>query len=263
MGFRRLIRIAAKGPNIHNVAATGVIVLALAAAAWAQTRAPASGHAPTADTFMVDCTMGTASIVAISAGACAVDAEHDEGQGGDPSQDTDGPNGQPAGNSIFDDPNTNSTSTCGQGSSQQVANCYPSPNGPASGPPREGGGGTATSGGVSSSTWLTACTKEFASAEAACDKHPNPQACLTQAKSADKACIMAASNNAAQHGDRLPPDPSTASAALPRPVLSRVDCTAVHSRNTQYCSSVNPALKATCMSKAAVADNLCSAAARG
>lgn len=259
MKFPRLSGNQATVQNCLNAAAAGaILLLAAGALAQAATSRSSTGRAPTAQTFQVVCTMGTASIVQISAGACASDAEHDEGGGGDPVQDNDGPsgdtvnNGSGDNNNIVSDANATSTSSCGFNTSQQVANCYPSPTGPATGNPRQGSG-PSPSGSVSSSTWLAACTKTFAKAEADCNKAPNHGACLTQAKDADKTCIMAASANAAQHGDRLPPDPSAQ-------MLTKADCATAHSKNAQYCSSMTSAVKGVCLTKASLADRLCAAA---
>jgi hypothetical protein len=251
--------------------ATTAAILLLAVGAVAQTvikRAPTNHAAPSADTFQVVCTMGNASGVGgeIDPGTCALDAEHDGSQGADPTQDSDGPsgdtvnNGDGDNNNISNDQNATSTSSCGQGSAQQVANCYPSPSGPATGNPRQGGG-QATSGSVSSAKWLTACTKTFTTAEAACSKTPNPQACLTSAKNANKTCIMAASANAAQHGNLLPPD--AASSGASSQTLSQADCVSVHAKNVSYCNTMTPGVKAACLTKVTVSDQLCAAAARG
>ena len=124
------------------------------------------------------------------------------------------------------------------------------PTVPAHGNPPTGGSGFGTS-----SSWQTACNKQFAAAEVACTKSPNEAACMKQAIAADKTCSLAASNNAQQHRNHLPPDPSR----TPQAKIVRVNCRVVHLRNVRYCSFTASSLRDACMSKAVVADHLCAA----
>jgi hypothetical protein len=176
-------------------------LLVLVGPLWAQTSSgnasgPAKGAPASADKSQVVCTLGNADINSgIQAGACASDAEHDGGQGGDPASDNDGPPDLVGG-----------TSTCSNSSTASQANCFPDPNGPAHGNPPTGGGTGARAATAKQSAWLKSCAKQFATAIASCTKSPNRTLCNDNAKSSNKTCLMAASNSAQQGSNRLSPD---------------------------------------------------------